>query len=216
MPRTSSLSNVFMREALAPIVWFSLRPTWEPAVSRSLRKFGRDDSITAQLTKVGNGGDGSLIAEKDALPFGGLYRVGVEIDDSPLHAWPEFGRIAGMSPHVIGRHEEMGRGVGSCPDDWAASLKPVSASFWRRLEWWAGDVPAGVGGVDYWASRGVWIPAYPGMLAFLESTVSHRSQCDSKRIELEIRKYDSTLDVIKNFKAMVLREAERLGMTGVL
>jgi hypothetical protein len=179
-PRSSSLSLLF-RDRLRPIVWFSRRPTWEPAATRSLRKYGRDDKFMESLGKIQDGGVTLARAERDALAFAGLYRIGVNIVGSALHKWPEFGKYAGMTERVAGWHERAGLEVGSDPADWAASLYPVPTVLWNRLEWWSGDVPTGASAgivasgpgvpmektVAYWGDKGTWLPVDDAGIDFL-------------------------------------------------
>jgi hypothetical protein len=134
------------------------------------------------LEKIEDAGEALARAERDALAYGGLYRIGVDIEGSPLRRCPEFAKHAGMSERVAGLHEEVGGGVGSDSADWAASLDPIPTTAWDRIEWWSGDVPTGAGKgvvvrgpgvpmemtVAHWGTRGRWIPVDNAKVDFIQ------------------------------------------------
>lgn len=107
-----------------PVLWFSLRQSWEPTATKGFvdaRTGRRRDATLTEMHRLG----------------GGVVRFGV--DAARLIRWPALAKAAHMRSATARGLEKSGRSKGAVPSDWLGSLQPVPLADVLHLQQFNGE-----------------------------------------------------------------------------
>lgn len=108
---------------IRPAVWFSTNQQWEETANRSVRHI--------------NGSYLRCDREQTDMYCDGLFRLEVDAASATL-PWREVAAMCGMRQGDMLKIESLARRLGSDPQQWYASLRPILREEWTAIERWNG------------------------------------------------------------------------------
>ena len=109
---------------MKPVVWFTMKPSWEETANKDLLSNGERIAQDRNQTEI--------MGE-------GLFRIEVNPIAAP-YRWRDYPSLSGANRRVVRRLYKTARKEWSRPEiEWRFSLKPVGIEHWLCIEKWNGE-----------------------------------------------------------------------------